>query len=92
MTQEEFNKAKLYLEDNQIELLLKNFGLLKIKEVLDDIYHSGSFYETYEYYNQPSTDIDKKLILRQIDHFSAMDFIYDLRDSVQIRLDELEIN
>jgi len=87
MTQEEFNKAKLYLEDNQIELLLKNFGLLKIKEVLDDIYHSGSFYETYEYYNQPSTDIDKKLILRQIDHFSTMDFIYDLRDSVEARLD-----
>lgn len=92
MTQKEFNDAKLYLEDKQIELLLRNFSLLKIKSVLDDIYHSGSFYETYEYYKEPSTDLEKKLIIRQIDSFCGMDFIYDLQDNVQIRLDELEEN
>ena len=92
MTQKEFNQRKLFMDDKQIELLLKNFSLMKINEVLEDIYNSGSFYETYEYYNQPSTDLEKKLIIRQIDSFSSMDFIYDLKENVAIRLDDIKAN
>jgi len=92
MTQREFNASKLYIKENQIDLLQMNFSLFKIQEVLIDIYHSGSFYETYEYYKEPSTDLEKKLILRQIDHFARMDFIYDLKDTIQLKIEDLEVN
>lgn len=90
MTQKEFNSHSLYLDDNQIDYLLKNFGLNTINEVLIDIQNCGSFRETYDYYKN-ITNVDKVLILKTIDWFSAMDFIQDLKANVDDRLDDIRI-
>ena len=86
MNRVEFNNQRLYTDDNQIEVLLKNFSLELIKEVLDDIYNCGGFGECYKYYEIPETNIDKILCLKKIDWFAMMDFALDLWDNVDYRI------